>query len=76
MIKASRAYTGRPKIAKAEGAYHGHTILQKSARLQIQKTGVTLINPIVFPVHNGTPQGVLDDVIIFPYNDIERTLQS
>ena len=23
MIKASRAYTGRPKIAKAEGAYHG-----------------------------------------------------
>ena len=23
MIKASRAFTGRPKIAKAEGAYHG-----------------------------------------------------
>lgn len=74
MIKASRAYTGRSKIAKAEGTYHGTydyaEISQKSNPINWGK----LENPNKVPVVEGTPKGILNDVIIFPYNDIENTL--
>ena len=30
--------------------------------------------PNAVPLVDGTPQGVMDDVVIFPFNDVERTL--
>ncbi len=74
MIKASRAYTGKPKIAKAEGAYHGtYDFAEVSQTASPEKWG-DINKPNSVPLANGTPKGVLDDVVIFPYNDIERTL--
>ncbi len=74
MIKASRAYTGKPKIAKAEGAYHGtYDFAEVSQTASPDKWG-DINKPNSVPLANGTPQGVLNDVIIFPYNDIERTI--
>jgi len=74
MIKASRAYTGRPKIAKAEGAYHGtYDFAEVSQKAKPDNWG-DINKPNSVPVAAGTPQKVLDDVIVFPYNDIERTL--
>ncbi len=74
MIKASRAYTGKPKIAKAEGAYHGTYDFAEISQKANPSNWGDLDKPNSVPLANGTPQGVLDDVIIFPFNDIERTI--
>ena len=74
MIKASRAYTGRPKIAKAEGAYHGtYDFAEVSQKARPENWG-EIDQPNSVPVAAGTPQNVLDDVVVFPYNDVDRTL--
>lgn len=74
MIKAARAFTGRPKIAKAEGAYHGTYDFAEVSQVANPTNWGDICKPNSVPLAHGTPQGVLDDVIIFPYNDIERTL--
>jgi len=74
MIKASRAYTGKPKIAKAEGAYHGTYDYAEMSQITNPDNWGNLDKPNAIPLVQGTPQGVIDDVVIFPYNDIERTL--
>ena len=73
-IKASRAFTGRPKIAKAEGAYHGTYDFAEVSQTANPTNWGDINNPNSVAVAHGTPQGVLNDVLIFPYNDIERTL--
>jgi glutamate-1-semialdehyde 2,1-aminomutase len=75
MIKASRAYTGRPKIAKAEGAYHGTYDFAEISQVANPSNWGNLDKPNSVPLAHGTPQGVLNDVLIFPYNDVERTLK-
>ena len=74
VIKASRAYTGRPKIAKAEGAYHGTYDFAEVSQTANPSNWGDINKPNSIPVAYGTPKGVLDDVVIFPYNDIERTI--
>lgn len=74
MIKASRAFTGRPKIAKAEGAYHGTYDFAEVSQVANPSNWGDLDSPNSVPLATGTPKGVLNDVLIFPYNDIERTL--
>lgn len=74
MIKASRAFTGKEKIAKAEGAYHGtYDFAEVSQKAKPENWG-DINKPNSVPVAVGTPKGVLNDVVIFPYNDIERTI--
>lgn len=74
MIKASRAYTGKSKIAKAEGAYHGTYDYAEISQTSNPANWGDINSPNSVPVATGTPQGVLDDVVIFPFNDIEKTL--
>ncbi len=74
MIKASRAYTGRPKIAKAEGAYHGTYDFAEISQTSRPDQWGDINKPNSVPLAHGTPRGVLDDVIIFPFNDVEKTL--
>lgn len=73
-IKASRAYTGKPKLAKAEGAYHGTYDYAEISQTANPENWGDKDHPNSVPVANGTPQGVLNDVVIFPYNDVDRTL--
>ncbi len=49
-------------------------ITLKLAKPPIQVIGEAIDKPNVNPVVEGTPQGVLDDMVIFPFNDIERTI--
>src|SRR6266480_2781349 len=73
-IKAARAYTGRPKIAKVEGAYHGsYDYAQISLDSSPENWGEDI--PASVPESRGTPQGVLADVIIIPLNDTEKAEQ-
>ncbi len=74
MIKTSRVFTKKPKVAKAEGAYHGTYDYAEVSQTSNPSNWGDIDKPNVNQVVEGTPQGVLDDVIVFPYNDIERTL--
>jgi glutamate-1-semialdehyde 2,1-aminomutase len=67
-IKAARAFTGRPKIAKIEGAYHGS---YDYAEVSLDSNPDNWSNtPASIAYAKGTPQGVLDDVLVLPLNDI------
>ncbi|MCK9450120.1 MAG: aspartate aminotransferase family protein [Bacteroidales bacterium] len=74
MIKASRAFTGKPKIAKAEGAYHGTYDFAEVSQTANPFNWGDIGSPNSVPVAFGTPQAVLDNVVVFPFNDIEHTL--
>jgi len=72
-IKAARAFTRRPKIAKCEGAYHGtydyaEVSLDSPAREGNQGW------PESVPYAVGTPRGVTDDVVTLPFNDVDASV--
>jgi glutamate-1-semialdehyde 2,1-aminomutase len=76
-LKAARAFTGRPKIAKCEGSYHGS---YDFAEVSLDPTPETWGNadPKSVPYAKGTPQSVLDEVVVIPFNkpdDAERILR-
>lgn len=73
-IKAARAITGRPAVAKAEGTYHGtYDYAEISQNAEPKNWGpIDAPNPV--PVACGTPPNVLSDVVVFPFNDLNRTL--
>ncbi len=74
MIKAARAITGKPKIAKSEGAYHGtYDYAEVSQKSKPENWGSDT-SPASVPVVQGTPQRALDDVVVVPFNDIDRTI--
>ena len=74
LIKASRAYTGKEKIAKAEGSYHGSYDFAEVSQTSNPSNWGDHDEPNPVPVANATPQSVLDNVVVFPYNDVDRTL--
>ena len=70
-IRAARGYTGKNKILKFEGHYHGWMdILAVSNRPPIDKAG-PFEAPSSHPHSLGIPMGVVDDVIICPWNEPE-----
>ncbi len=73
-LKASRAFTGRAKIAKVEGAYHGQYDYAEVSQNPNPTNWGDVDAPNSVPVAQGTPPGALADVIVIPYNDIERAL--
>ncbi len=75
LIKTTRAYTGKTKIAKAEGAYHGSYDVAEVSENPNPSNWGDLSSPNSVPHVPGTPQGVLDSVVIFPFNNLEITLQ-
>lgn len=73
-LKAARAFTGRPKIAKVEGAYHGLYDYAEVSQTSNPSNWGDPRHPNSNPVVRGTPQGVLDDVVVIPFNDPEAAL--
>ncbi len=68
-IKAARAYTGRPALAKVEGAYHGtydHAEVSLDSRPENWGNDPS---PVAFVA--GTPRAVLDDTVVLPFNQPE-----
>ncbi|RLK11346.1 aspartate aminotransferase family protein [Ruegeria conchae] len=65
-IRLARAYTGRDKVLKFEGGYHG-----MSAEAQMSLAPEVRINfPQAIPDSAGIPQGVADQMLIAPFNDL------
>lgn len=71
-IKAARAFTGRPKIAKCEGAYHGSYDFAEVSLSTGPEVWGPDDRPNSVPYSHGTPQGVLSDVIVIPFNEPEK----
>ena len=68
-IRAARALTGRPKIAKCEGGYHGtHDAVSVSVRHD-PKLGGDPLRPSPVPGNAGLPSAVLDQVVVIPFNN-------
>src|SRR6195952_1294431 len=72
-LKAARAFTGRPKIAKCEGAYHGsYDYAEVSLDPMPEAWGRNA--PVSVAYAKGTPENVLADVIAIPFNDAEAAV--
>jgi glutamate-1-semialdehyde 2,1-aminomutase len=70
-IRAARAFTGRTLFAKAEGGYHGtHDAVSVSVKVKVEHAGGS-DSPVALPSTEGLPDEVLDQVIVFPFNDVE-----
>lgn len=73
-MRVARSYTGKSKIAKAEGAYHGthdyalHSVDVPRDALRKMKG----YQPI--PYGRGIPRAIADTMCIYPFNDAEGTL--
>jgi glutamate-1-semialdehyde 2,1-aminomutase len=66
-MRLARAITGREKILKFEGGYHG-----MSAEAQMSLAPTKLVNyPQAVPDSAGIPEAVRDSVWAAPFNDIE-----
>ena len=68
-MRLARAFTGRDKILKFEGGYHG-----MSGEALMSLAPKALVNfPQAVPDSAGIPDGVRDNMLIAPFNDVEFT---
>ncbi|HMH51942.1 MAG TPA: aspartate aminotransferase family protein [Candidatus Acidoferrum sp.] len=68
-VRAARAFTGRPKIAKFEGAFHGtHDAVLVSVTPDARAAGVRT-RPKPVPSSDGIPVATLKNVVVLPWND-------
>ena len=64
-IRAARAFTGRDKVVKFEGGYHG-----MSAEAQMSLAPTQLANfPQAVPDSAGIPDSITSEMLIAPFND-------
>lgn len=63
--RLARGYTGKNKLVKFEGHYHGH------ADMFLKKAG-SGVATLGIKQEGGIPSVVTDDTIVLPYNDFEK----
>ena len=69
-LRLARGFTGRPRIIKADGGYHGHA----DCLLVAAGSGAATLG---IPGSAGVPEGAARDTVVVPYNDlasVERAL--
>tara|TARA_R110002110_G_scaffold66224_10_gene181665 strand:+ start:1927 stop:3192 length:1266 start_codon:yes stop_codon:yes gene_type:complete len=70
-MRLARAHTGRDKIMKFEGGYHG---MSSEGLMSLAPT--KLVNfPQAMPDSAGIPAAVRDNMIVAPFNDLEMARQ-
>jgi len=65
-LRLARGFTGRDKLVKFAGCYHGHAdaFLSESAGSGLATLGI--------PGSAGVPEGAAKDTITVPYNDLDK----
>jgi glutamate-1-semialdehyde 2,1-aminomutase len=63
-LRLARGYTGRNKVLKFQGCYHGHA----DAFLASAGSGVATLS---IPGTPGVPEAVVADTLLAPYNDLD-----
>jgi glutamate-1-semialdehyde 2,1-aminomutase len=63
-LRLARGFTGRPKVVKVEGGYHGHA----DSFLVRAGSGAMTFG---VPDSAGVPSGIANDTLTVPYNDLE-----
>jgi glutamate-1-semialdehyde 2,1-aminomutase len=79
-IRLARGVTGRPKILKFEGHYHGwhDDVLVSSNVMPVASLGLGS-DPVKIPDSSGLNRTALDDTIVVPWNDLlalERAVEN
>lgn len=72
-IRLARAYTGKDKIGKFEGHYHGgfnHVLV--SVNPELDDAG-SKYEPIALPESSGIPEHELKQTLVLPFNDLQST---
>ncbi|SDA58195.1 aspartate aminotransferase family protein [Mesorhizobium qingshengii] len=69
-IKAARAFTGRPAIARIEGAFHGAYDWAEIGQAGTPLTWGPPEDPLPVPLYAGVPASIADDVLVLRLNDI------
>ncbi len=68
-LRLARGFTGRAKIIKADGGYHGHA----DCLLVAAGSGAATLG---IPGSAGVPEGAAADTIVVPYNDLTTVEQA
>jgi len=68
-IKAARAFTGRPGIAKIEGSYHGAYDWVEVSQAGTPETWGSPNEPHSVPYYKGMPASILSEVVPLRFND-------
>jgi len=68
-IRCARAATGRQKIMKMEGGYHGSYEMAEVSLVPYPGQAGPIESPRSLPVDDSFPKSVLGDTIICPYNE-------
>jgi glutamate-1-semialdehyde 2,1-aminomutase len=68
-VRLARAFTGRPKVLKFEGAYHGANEIGTVSLFPRQ----LLDFPKAEPTSAGLGPGAVADILVAPYNDLDTT---
>ena len=68
-MRLARAFTGRPKIARMEGGYHGtHDHAEVSTHPAVAEAGPADA-PVARPDSIGTPQWAVEQTVVLPFNN-------
>jgi len=74
-LRCARAFTGRDKIMKMEGGYHGSYELAEVSLVPLPGAAGHLNRPTSLPVDASIPKSVLADTVVAPLNEPEIALQ-
>jgi len=79
-IRLARGFTGRPKILKFEGHYHGWYDDLSVSSNTVHATAMGLIsNPVKIPDSSGLNRYALEDTVVAPWNnltELERAIDN
>lgn len=67
-LRVARGATGRRRLLRFEGAYHGQHPVGIAGMMKVSEPGAPKIHP-----HGAAAPWVEDDVLVAPFNDLETT---
>jgi glutamate-1-semialdehyde 2,1-aminomutase len=70
-IRLARAFTGRDKVVKTEGSYHGHHDTVMMSTKPAREAAGPYARPHTVPATGGVPANLKNNTIIAPFNDAE-----